>query len=385
MVRVEASLTAVLILALAIRCTAADRPAVNRAADLTPVLAPILEKHQEMPGLLAAIVDGERISAIGAVGVRKAGAPERMTANDVIHLGSDTKAMTATLIGKLIQNKRLTFDTPLSEIFTGLRPEMNPEMAKVTVRELLDHTAGLPENADWWKLDGTKKPLREQRRLVVEEVVKKAPLHPPGSKYLYSNVGFVVLGAILEHKTNMPWEELIEKDLFQPLGMKSAGFGPPGKLGRIDEPWGHVLKGGKPSPMQFDNAPVMGPAGRVHCTLRDWAKFIGLYLEPPHGEDHIVRPGTITELTTPANGREYAGGWFVLSRPWAGGRTLMHAGSNTLWFCVAWLAPNKHFAVLVVTNVAGDDAEKACDEAAAALIDFHAKHSGGAVAPSKND
>ena len=352
------------------RGIAADVTTANRPADLAPVLKPILEKHQEMPGLIAAIVDGERFSAIGAVGVRKAGAPEKMTADDVVHLGSDTKAMTATLIGKLIESKRLEFSTPMSEIFTGLRPEM----AKVTVRQLLDHTAGLPANVDWWKFDGTKKSLREQRRMVVEEVLKQAPEQPPGSKYVYSNVGFVVLGAILEHKTEMPWEKLMEKELFQPLGMKSAGFGPPGTLGKIDEPWGHVLKEGKPSPIQFDNAPVMGPAGRVHCSLRDWGKFISLYLEPPVGKSLILRPKTIAELITPESGNEYAGGWITTERTWAGGLTLTHAGSNTMWFCVAWLAPKKHFAVIVVTNVAGDDAEKACDEAAAALIDFHAKH-----------
>ncbi len=357
------------------RGLAADVTTANRPADLAPVLKPILEKHQEMPGLIAAIVDGERISAIGAVGVRKAGAPEKMTVGDVVHLGSDTKAMTATLIGKLIEGKRLDFDTPMSEIFTGLRPEMNAQMAKVTVRQLLDHTAGLPPNVDWWKFDGTKKPLREQRQMVVDEVLKKAPEQPPGTKYEYSNVGFVVLGAILEHKTDMPWEELMEKELFKPLGMKSAGFGPPGTLGKINEPWRHVLKDGKPSPIQFDNAPVMGPAGRVHCSLRDWGKFISLYLEPPAGKSLILRPKTIEELITPESGKEYAGGWIITERPWAGGLTLTHAGSNTMWFCIAWLAPKKHFAVLVATNVAGDDAEKACDEAAAALIDFHSKHS----------
>jgi len=354
---------------------AADNATPKKPADLTPVLAPILERHQEMPGLIAAIVDGERISAIGAVGVRKAGAPEKMTVDDVIHLGSDTKAMTATLIGKLIEGKRLEFNTPMSEIFTGLRTEMDAQMAKVTVRQLLDHTAGLPANVDWWKFDGTKKPLREQRRMVVEEVLKKAPEHPPGTKYEYSNVGFVVLGAILEHKTDMPWEELMEKELFQPLGMKTAGFGPPGTLGKINEPWGHTLKDGKPSPIQFDNAPLMGPAGRVHCSLSDWGQFISLYLQPPAGKSLILRPKTIAELITPESGKEYAGGWIITSRPWAGGLTLTHAGSNTMWFCVAWLAPKKHFAVLVATNVAGDDAEKACDEAAAALIDFHSKNS----------
>jgi CubicO group peptidase (beta-lactamase class C family) len=353
---------------------AADNATSKKPADLTPILAPILEQHRAMPGLIAAIVDGERLSAIGAVGVRKAGAPEKMTVGDVVHLGSDTKAMTATLIGKLIQNKQLEFGTPMSEIFTGMRPEMNAQMAKVTVRQLLDHTAGLPANVDWWKIDGTKKPLRAQRQMVVEEVLKKAPEHPPGTKYEYSNVGFVVLGAILEHKTEMPWEELMEKELFQPLGMNTAGFGPPGTLGRINEPWGHTLKDGKPSPIQFDNAPVMGPAGRVHCSLRDWGKFISLYLQPPAGKSLMLRPKTIEELITPESGKEYAGGWIITERPWAGGLTLTHAGSNTMWFCIAWLAPKKHFAVLVATNVAGDDAEKACDEAAAALIDFHAKH-----------
>ena len=69
-----------------------------------------------------------------------------------------------------------------------------------------DHTAGLPENVDWWRIDGTKKPLREQRHAVVEEVLKAAPLNPPGTKYEYSNVGFVVLGAILEEKHGKKWD-----------------------------------------------------------------------------------------------------------------------------------------------------------------------------------
>jgi CubicO group peptidase (beta-lactamase class C family) len=345
-------------------------------ADLAPVLKPILAKHKELPGLVGAIVDGERITAIGAVGVRKAGSPERMTASDVIHLGSDTKAMTATLIGKMIENKRLSFQTTMGDVFVDLRPAMNREMAKVTVRQLLDHTAGLPENADWWRIDGTKQPLREQRHVVVEEVLKKAPLHPPGTKYQYSNVGFVVLGAILEHKNGKPWEELIEKELFKPLGMTTAGFGPPGTPGKIDQPWGHVLKDGKPSPSQFDNAPLMGPAGRVRCSISDWGKFVALYLQPDQEKHRILTPKIIEELSTPGEGREYAGGWIVTKRPWAGGKTLTHAGSNTMWYCVVWAAPKRYFAVLVATNIGGDMAEQACDEAAAALIEFHGQNGG---------
>ena len=56
-------------------------------------------------------------------------------------------------------------------------------------------------------------------------------------------------------------EDLITTELFKPLGMTTAGFGPPGTPGKIDQPWGHIIKNGRFEPSQFDNPPVMGPAG----------------------------------------------------------------------------------------------------------------------------
>ena len=61
-------------------------------------------------------------------------------------------------------------------------------------------------------------------------------------------------------------------------------------------------------------------------------------------------------------------GWIVAEQPWADGAALTHAGSNTMWYCVAWLAPKKNFAVLVATNQGGDAAAQACDDVAIALI-----------------
>jgi hypothetical protein len=58
----------------------------------------------------------------------------------------------------------------------------------------------------------------------------------------------------------------------------------------------------------------------------------------------------------------------VVKRDWAGGNALMHNGSNTMWYVVMWLAPEKDFAVVAATNAAGADAEKGCDEAASAMI-----------------
>jgi CubicO group peptidase (beta-lactamase class C family) len=182
----------------------------------------------------------------------------------------------------------------------------------------------------------------------------------------------VILGAILEEKTGQAWEELIQRQLFKPLGMTTAGFGPPGTPGKVDQPWGHVIKNGKLEPLQFDNAALMNPAGRVHCSISDWGKFVSLYLDPEHSGPRILTAQTIRELTTPGQVGTYAGGWIVTKRSWAGGMTLTHAGSNTMWYCVVWAAPNRHFAVLSATNVAGEEAKKACDDASAAMIRFHA-------------
>jgi len=72
------------------------------------------------------------------------------------------------------------------------------------------------------------------------------------------------------------------------------------------------------------------------------------------------------QVTNPLE--DYACGWVRLKRGWARGTALWHNGSNKMWYIVMWLAPERDFSVIVATNIAGDDAEKGCDEMAAAMI-----------------
>jgi len=336
--------------------------------NLAPALQPILTKHSTVPGMVAAIVENDGVSAIGAVGVRKAGTNVPFTANDQIHLGSDTKAMTALLIGQLIDEKKLSFDSTVAQIFPDLAEKMNPRAAAVTVMDLMHHRAGLPHDLDWHAIDRTGKPMIEQRRMAVQRAFAAQPESTPGSKFAYSNVGYVVLGAIVEKLRAKPWEVVIKERVFDTLGMSSAGFGPPGQIGKIEQPWGHVLGDGVATPIQQDNLPVMGPAGRVHCSIFDWAKFISLYLDAAQGKPRLISAQMFSELTDPGSDGDYAGGWMVAQRAWGGGTVLTHAGSNTMWYCVAWVAPKRGFAVLSAVNIGGDDAAQACDDAAGAMI-----------------
>jgi CubicO group peptidase (beta-lactamase class C family) len=171
----------------------------------------------------------------------------------------------------------------------------------------------------------------------------------------------------------------MRREIFSPLHMEGAGFGAPGTPGETDEPWGHLpsaVSSGTPTPMQVDNAPVMGPAGTLHCPIGDWAKFVAEILREARGGSGLVSAETFKKLITPRSGQQYAGGWILLSRPWAGGLALMHTGSNSTWYCDVWIAPAKNFAVLFATNEGGDAAGEAADEGVGLLIGLNANSAG---------
>jgi hypothetical protein len=83
----------------------------------------------------------------------------------------------------------------------------------------------------------------------------------------------------------------------------------------------------------------------------------------------LLKPATFRTLHTPPPDNKYAGGWSVLNRAWAGGRTLTHNGTNTAWYAAVWIAPARDFAVLTATNQGGPAGETATDQAASKLID----------------
>jgi CubicO group peptidase (beta-lactamase class C family) len=337
--------------------------------ELTKVLEPIRQKH-EIPALAGAILTSQGLVALGAVGVRKAGTEIPATAEDQWHLGSDTKAMTATMIGRLVEKGKLHWSTTLEEVFPDIAPELPSGFRGLTLLHLLSHRAGLPANIIWAAVSKPAMPLPRQRLECVKMLAKTKPLSKPGEVYLYSNFGYVIAGAIAEKVMSSSWEDLITQMVFDPLGMKSAGFGGLGAPGKVDQPWGHAADG-KPVPKNgpaVDNPPILGPAGTVHCSLKDWAKFVSDHLRGSRGEKALLKPETYKALDTPPFGGEYALGWSTVERDWGGGRVLTHAGSNTMNYAVVWAAPTRDFAVLVTTNQGGPAAAKACDEAAAALI-----------------
>lgn len=310
--------------------------------------------------------DGRRI--VAAAGEARAGAGGDVGVDDLVHLGSCTKAMTAVLVARSASAGRLPLDATLAGVFPGEVAADSP-WRSVTIASLLAHTSGAPANADWQALDREHpgEPVAARRGLL-RWLLRQPRAARPGHRY--SNVGFAVAGHAVESVEGMPWERLMETELFGPLGIAAAGFGPLPPPGRDSGPWGHVVREGRLEPARIDNPPPLGPAGRVHASLPEWSRFVLAFVGDGAAARRrlSVAAPEWSRLVTPAPGESSAGGWLHHQRAWGGGDVLTHAGSNTAWTAVAWAAPRRGFCLLAAVNAGGDAAAAACDDAVAICL-----------------
>lgn len=355
-------------------CTGAHASQVSNDKPLAEMLEPIRAKHK-LPALAAAVVVDGKTTRINAVGVRSHGTSTKVTASDKFHIGSVTKSMTATVAAMLVEQKKISWTTTVAESFPELAKQIHADYRAVTLEQLLANYGGVPGKAPsdlWAKAWRANGPPAAQRLEFIKGVLERPPEAKPGTKSIYSNQGYTIAGVMLERAAGKPWEELMRSMLFEPLGMTSAGFGAPASVGQVDQPWGHTkgvatgIKAVPPGPTA-DNPLAIGPAGAVHCSLSDLAKYVTLHMAGERGESKLLTAAAFKKLHEPV-ADDYALGWVVLKRSWAGGRTLMHNGSNTMFYVVVWIAPGKNSAVIIATNIGGDEAAGACDEAAGKLI-----------------
>ena len=339
-------------------------PVVPKQIDLKEVLAPVGSSNP-LPALAAIVFDDQKVIASGAIGVRKFGDPTLVTIEDSFHLGSCTKAMTATLAARIVERGEISWATTVKEALS--LQNVDPALENITLLELMSHNAGMPAslknqppglwkylyyNNTWQK--GAKG--RADRLKVAELLFSATPAQAVGS-YKYSNAGFMIAGAMLEAATDTEWEDLMRTELFKPLGMKNCGFGPAARPDKVDQPWPHKLGNDKPllvtplirAPESWDNPRSLGPAGTVSCTISDWAKFGQLHLGD--GGDYISTE-SMSKLHEVRNASARSAlGWFSYKRSWAGGTALTHTGSNLFNFAIVWISPTKKKGVMVATNI----------------------------------
>lgn len=316
-----------------------------------------------VPAIGAASISLDEEPRIWVTGVRKAGGSDKVTPDDIWHLGSCTKAMTASALSMLVKEGSIHWNDKLSTLFPN--ETVSPNLQDVTLRHLVSMKAGIdPNPPDQWSYGATGKPLKEQRDAVVHDALTGKMKEAKVGAYTYSNWSFVTAAHIAERTDRKLIEDVLTERLFKPLGMKSAGFGPCGP----NQPWPHDDNGPVSANGTQDNPAIMSAAGRSHMSLADWAKFIKQVLKGLSGEPSFIPKTYFEELNTHPLGGDYTMGWLIQDRPWANGKAYSHTGSNVLNYCDVWIAPGRRHAWLVTTNTGAKNAYKTCDKTMSEMI-----------------
>lgn len=161
----------------------------------------------------------------GAAGLRDVAAKASMQADTRVQVGSVAKVMLALGVLRLISEDRLTLDTPVQQVLPELALR-NPWLASdpVRIRHLLAHTAGLDNVRLWQAFSGKPQPDTPLAEAFDGGGLLRVRTRP-GTRYAYSNMGYGVLGMVIERVTGQPYERYLDAQLLQPLGMADSTFG----------------------------------------------------------------------------------------------------------------------------------------------------------------
>ena len=335
-----------------------------------------IRRQSQIPGLQI-IVDQQGQQHMNlALGLRAAHQSKSfVTTEDVWHLGSNTKPMTAFLIGQAVERSDLTWHTQIAQALKSHSFPLHQSVKFITIDQLLSHQAGLMEPVSilggklWAAVFRDDQPVAKMRSALAKGILSTPTKFAPGTRTEYSNSGYVILGYVAEQAMNSDWESLVRKRIFIPLKMKACGFGPAGTKGLEvpDQPWGHRIDDttgaviAVPPSLQADNPPAFGPAGTVHCSAADWVKFLRLFIdgqEERRSRALIVRKETFDHLSNSAqNGFTFSTITKTDRRSWAQGPVYNMAGNNTLNFSQAVIAPSRGLVITVNTNAGHRDSE----------------------------
>ncbi|MER5716608.1 serine hydrolase domain-containing protein [Streptomyces sp. NPDC002132] len=299
----------------------------------------VAQAEGRSPSLVAAVVrDGRAVWHGARTSVDGHGPDE----NVQYRIGSITKTFTAVLVMRLRDEGALDLEDPLEKHLPGTGA------GEATIAQLLAHTGGLAAESPgpWWeRTPGSSRPG-------LADVLGDRPvLHPAGRRFHYSNPGYSLLGALVEELRGASWDEVLRREVLEPLGLDRTGTRPrhPHAGGWAVHPWADVLL-----PEPAEDFGRMAAAGQLWSTTGDLARFAAFLA---HGDDRVLCARTLREMRTPAapadpadlaDGGSYGLGLRIENQ---GGRVLVgHSGSVPGFLASLALSVSDDVAAVVLAN-----------------------------------
>ncbi|HTV66947.1 MAG TPA: serine hydrolase domain-containing protein [Rhizobiaceae bacterium] len=351
--------TGIAIVTVAAPLRAAD-PMNARAVD-TLILSLMTEYH--VPGAALALINDGRVGLEKGYGFRDLDTRAPVTAGTLFNIGAISKSFTALGIAQLVDRHQVDLDTPVVKYVPELRLSDPRAAQSVTLRQLLSHTSGLPADDEWPR---QVPPTRED---IVREFATMPITAQPGTRFQYCSRCVVLAAYVLERITGQSWERYTRTQIFEPLGMTTAAFGPvgleqasdrarpyrdEGEAGGISVPWARLQYLGP-----------LAPAGGIDASIADMARYALLQLgDETASARRVVSAEMMAELHRPEiavgagwarpdlQSVHYALGWFTAN--YRGMPVLYHNGANPGFRAAIVLAPLAKAGVVILSNGQAD-------------------------------
>ena len=279
----------------------ADRRAKLESAfpDIDRVFADFVRSAHVPGAAWGIVIDGE-LAHSGFAGVRDIASNAPVDADTVFRIASMTKSFTAMCILKLRDEGKLTLDDPAERYVPELKTLRYPtsDSPRITVRHLLTHSEGFPEDNPWGdqQLSETEESLTRMMRGGIPFSTA------PGTAFEYSNYGFAILGRIVAAVSRQPYDEYVTKNILQPLGMASTTL----HADRVAK--GRLAVGYRWEDERWKEEPALphgsfGSMGGMLTTVRDLSRYVSVLLAawpPRDGSDAgPVRRASLREMQQP--------------------------------------------------------------------------------------
>ena len=320
-------------------------------------------KDWRVPGLAMAVAKDGKIVIERGYGVRQLGQPAPVDSHTLFAIGSTTKAMTAALVGMLVDDKLLDWDDPVVKHLPWFQLKDPAVTRELTVRDLLTHRGGLG-NADylWYGQSNSTEEILKRVRLI-------EPAYSVRSNFIYQNIMYAAAGAVIEAAGHKPWAETIRLRIFEPLGMRDSIATAATLKAHSNVAAPHDIVGGQVRIIENMSVDPVASAGAVWSSVSDMARWMQFLLDGGRiggsGGKRLIGEATFAELFKPQtiapfdmypttsvvkpHWMTYGLGWF--QQDYRGRAVDFHTGSIDGMIAIHGLMRDDRLGVYVLANL----------------------------------
>lgn len=332
-------------------------------------------KRFHLPAIAVTVMNSQTILFQEVQGVRNIEQPDSATLDDYFHIGSCSKSVLAMIAAKLVEQKKITWQTGFFDVYPEFEAQSNPAYDLITLEDLFVGEAGIKAytNAAEEPFPEFAASSGDQRLKFVEFLL----MQPPASEkrngkfqHLYSNAGYTLASVMLERVSGQGYKELVRSMLTADMGI-SVHFGWPNALG-VKQPWGHRIIHDKveafPPDHEYHISCLITPAGDLSMTAKGYAKYTQLHLQGLRGADNVIPSAAYQYIHYSRRGMSIGVANGMLARR----RFSVFDGSAGTFFCRSILVPESDFAFTLMFNAgSGSGSMKAVDWLSMHIVKKH--------------